>query len=159
MNPTGVDLDLMDDRDYSDTMVKGAFRNGAIWELMLDPDRIDRTLELIHNTKSSLELQLGHAKRTQNGGEPMWRKRTLTLLRIVNTFLTEARTEAKRLDQEEREESVEVEMTAWKALAGQLVDLMPNHPVLRGLPLPYGHMTVAEWAALRAEKNEGKLAA
>lgn len=149
---TGVDLDLADDRAYQDYMTRDGFRDGRVWTLFLAPERVDRTLELIRNTKSSLEQQLGFATRTQEGGDPDWRKRTVNLLRIVETYLAEVRSEVKRLDAEERNESAEGQLEQWKRVAGLLVDLLVDNPALDFITLPSGVMTAAEWAERRAEK-------
>jgi hypothetical protein len=150
--PNAVDLDMADDRMYQDFMIREGFRDGKVWILFLEPERIDRTVELMRNTKSSLEQQLGSANRTQNGGEPEWRKRTLNLLRIVDNYLLDARGEVKRLDAEEREESAEGERDEWQRLAGLLVDLLGDNPALNFITLPNSETTAAQWSTLRSEK-------
>ena len=157
--PKGVDLDIADDREYVDYMLKRAFREGAVWELCLHEARIDRTVELLKNTKSSMEQQLGAAKREQKGGNPTWRKNTLNLLRLVNTFLSEAKAEQKRLDDEEREDSAEAELEEWQRVCGQIVDLFLDNPALELVELPGYPMTAGEWARRRSAKADRKLQA
>ncbi|MGN6324513.1 hypothetical protein [Pseudolysinimonas sp.] len=155
----GVDLDLADDRMYCDLMVKRAFRDGKVWTLMLDPVRVDRTLELIRRTKASIEEQLGFANRTQGGGEPLWRKRTVHLLGTVNTYLADAKDVVKRLDEEEELPAMRAERDRWMEVAGLLVDLFHEHPALDLIVLPVNNMTASQWAAARTESIEQKAAA
>lgn len=150
--PNALDLDMADDRLYQDYMTREAFRDGKVWVLFLEPERVDRTVELLRATKSSLEQQLGTARRNQNGGEPEWRRRTLNLLRLVETYLADARSEVKRLDAEEREESAEGQLDEWKRFAGLLVDVLYGNPALEFTSVPGTNMTAAKWAELRAEK-------
>lgn len=156
IKPTSFDIDIADDRAYVDLMLRHAFRDGSIWEIFLHEVRIDRTLELLRGTKSSMEQQLGAANREQKGGNPDWRKSTLNLLRLVNTFLVEAKTEVKRLDFEERADSAIGERDEWQRVCGLLVDLFVGDPALELVTIPTGGITAARWAKLRVEKVERK---
>lgn len=151
-NITGVDLDLADDRHYSDYIVRVALRDGKVWTLMLEESRIDRTLEQMRELKSSLEQQLGQAKLFQQGGDQDWRRRSTNLLRNVNLYLSDVMSEVKRLDREEYEETAAGERDRWKSVCGLLVDLMGDHAALGLITLP-GDVTAAQWGALRLEKK------
>lgn len=153
-NITAADLDRADDKQYTDYIVKTAMRDGKLWALMLEEERVDRTQELMRDLKSSIEQQLGQAKLFQSGGEVDWRRRTTNLLRRVETYLADVKAEVKRLDHEEQEESVGGERDRWRSIAGALVDLLAGNPALALIQLPAGNFTAAEWAELRAAKRE-----
>jgi hypothetical protein len=155
--PKGADLDVADDRTYSDYITQQGFRDGKVWVLLLEPERIDRTLELLVGTKASIEQQLGEAKTAQAPGYAGWRKRTLNLLRMVNTYLTDVKGEIKDLDNEEREGSAVGERDEWRRICGLLVDLLADNPALGLITMPTsGGITAAEWSQLRATKSAYK---
>jgi hypothetical protein len=151
-NITGNDLDLMEDRQYSDAIVKTGMRDGAIWSLMLEEERIDRTAELLKSVKVSLLNQLVHANQFQQGGEADWNRRTKGLLSVVDVFYTEVKNEVKRLDAEEREESAVAHMGEWKRLCFNLVEKLPDS-ALDGLYLPDTAMTLIEWRDMRVARK------
>ncbi|WP_025157257.1 hypothetical protein [Leifsonia aquatica] len=153
INIEAADLDGADDRRYQDILTKVALHDGRVWTLMLEPERIDRTNEQLRALKSSLERQLGYAKRFQKGGVPEWRKKVTNLLAHVETYLADISGEMKRLDREELQESAVGELEEWKGIAEKLAELLVDDPMLETIRLPRGRMTVAEWVELRAERR------
>lgn len=160
-NITATDLDLADDRQYQDYMIKTAFHDGKTWSLMLEPERIDRTAEMIFSVRASLEQQLGAVKKELGGGDPGWRKRTLNLLRRVNIYQSDVKAEIKRLDREEADEGAAAERDRWKEIAATLGGLLRGNPALELVltPVNNGQVTsVAEWLEIRSSKAQGAAA-
>lgn len=156
-NITRTDLDLADDRRYQDHLIRSAFNDGKTWGLMLEPERIDRTAEVIFDLRASLERQLGAAKEQQGGGDPLWRRRTLNLLHKVNTYQADVKSEIKRLDKEEADEGASGERDRWREIAATLAGLLRGNPALDLVLIPVVDgevVSVAGWLDIRDEKAE-----
>lgn len=155
---TRENLDRFEDPQYVDILKAEAMRSGEVWQIFLEPERVDRTLEVVRDLKASLEQQLGQARLFQNGGDPQWRVRTVRLLRRVDIYLSDVKAEIKRLDREEFQESAAGERDRWRNIAGTLVDLLSGNPALDLITLPIDDITAAEWADIRGAKRGGTAA-
>lgn len=145
-------LDELDDYDYRSEFKQFGLHDSEGWKDFVEPHRLERTIDMLDSFASNLKAQLLVA-RESGDSDSDWMRRTIHLKVGVERRLAQARRVQREMSGVENLQKANEDLTAWKAVVDELIDLLDGHPALEDLDIPGGDLSLSEWAEIRRERK------